>query len=161
MLLTLLLFPQPPAHGIHITYADGVPSAGHQGLWASLPGQPLGTQAILRCFPRTLDISTSHCCFSNPPSCCYKISLLGVASTGVTTGLKSWSSGISPNGSGVSVPSHLQAPGHGIPSQGTLASRLQILLLPEAKMSSLGEQDASQTSPFLLFNYIKLSGFGS
>lgn len=105
---TLFLFPQSPAYGIHITYVDGVPSAGHQGLWESLSGQSLGTQGILRCFPCTLDLSTSRCCFSIPLSCCYKISLLGVASPGMTTGLKPWSSGISPNSSGASVLSHLQ-----------------------------------------------------
>lgn len=106
--LTLLLFPQPPAHGIHITSADGVPSAGHQGLWESLPGQPLGTQGILRYFPCSPNISTSRCCFSTPPSCCCKISLLGVASSGMTTGRKPRSFGISPNVSGVSVLSRLQ-----------------------------------------------------
>lgn len=106
--LTLLLFPEPPAHGIHITSADGVPSAGHQGLWESLPGQPLGTQGILRYFPCSPDISTSHCYFSTPPSYCCKISLLGVASSEMTTGCKPRSSGISPNASGVSVLSRLQ-----------------------------------------------------
>lgn len=108
LLLTLLLFPQPPAHGVHITSADGIHSAGHQGLWESLPGQPLGTQGILRYFPCSLDISISRCCFSMPPSSCSKTALLGVASPGMMTGCEPRSSGISPNASGVSILSHLQ-----------------------------------------------------
>lgn len=100
--------PQPPAYGIHITSADGILSTGHQGLWESLPGQPLGTQGMLRYFPYSPNISTSHRCFPTPPSCCYKIALLGVAFPGMMTGCKPRSSGTSTNASGLSVLSHLQ-----------------------------------------------------
>lgn len=108
--LLVLLFPQPPAHGIHVKAANGLPFSGHQGPSDPLPGQPLGTQGILKCFPCSPDISTSLCCFS--PHC----QVAARFSYSVWPLLQWWlesNSGppyfaSSPNASGISIISHLQ-----------------------------------------------------
>lgn len=148
MLLTRLLFPQPPAHEIHIKFPESIPFAGHHRPSGPLPGQPLGTEGILKCFPCVPDISASLGCFFTPPSCCCKISLSGEVSPTVTIRIKPSCPGLwgFPKCSwGLHYLPSPGEPGHGVPPQGPSPSQLQILLLPKGKMSSPMGHETSQT----------------
>lgn len=86
------------------------PFTGHWDPSGPLLGQPLRTQGILRCFPYSPDMSTQGCCFSTPTSYCCKISLLGVASLRMMTGIQPWvpcTRVFTPNTPRISMISHL------------------------------------------------------
>lgn len=98
-LLFLLIFGESQAHWrclcFHSTESKSsllvssqLPFTGHWDPSDPLPGQSLRTQGILRCFPSSPDISTQWCCFSTPTSYCCKISLLGVTSLRLMTGMQ-------------------------------------------------------------------------
>lgn len=134
--------------------------AGHQGPSDPLPGP---TRNFKMFFMYSRHLNQPVLLFAPPSGCC-KISLFGVASppTMIRIKLRSpvlweflkcfWDL--------YHLPS-LGASEHEVPSWGPSAFQLQILLLPKVKMLSPMGQETSHTSPFILPNSTKLSGFGS